>query len=225
MTDDLFTDEFRMVPTGKLLARVARARDAGDWRDAAPEWWACIARAKARVVYVVEGRALRGLIPRSRVDDLVQETLIRGARRLVVNLADLSEDAFFAAMVMVAKRECQTEGQKHKAAKGTTTSLDQPSGRSDDDDPAFDQLTAKEAARAWELGNRHRELAQAFDRLIPQLRDERARAILTADRVGGVSDDDLADQLGITKPNLQQIRSRALRELAQNQELRGLIDP
>lgn len=220
VSEDPFTDEFRLVATGKLLARVAQARAGGDWRTATAEWWSCVARAKERVVNVVDRYVVKGWIPAHEHTDVVHDALIRGARRLVENLEDLGENAFFAAMVQVAKYQCMDHAEAVMKRQMREKPLHQPAGWSNDDDPIsrYQADVAKKARDGWERDLELRELDQLFDRLVPQLRDERARKILVAARIGGISDADLAAQLDTSVNNVQQIRSRAFKEL------RGLID-
>lgn len=213
-------DEFRHVPTEKLLARVAQARANGDWKDASREWWSCIARARERVANVVGSRVGRDLVPAAREEDIIQDALIRGARRLVETLDDLSEGSFFAAMIEVAKKQCLDEGRKYAREK-KVRSIDGMSGWGDDGSEsgnAFDHATRKRAGLAFEIGEDQRDFERILDEAIPRLKDERARVILTSDREGGTTDAELAERLGISVPNLHKIRSRAM------QELRGLID-
>jgi len=217
---DVFTDEFRTVPTAKLLARVATARADGDWRAASAEWWSCIARARERVASVVDRYVAKGWIPKSQHADAVQEALIRGARRLVENLEDLGENAFFAGMVQVAKYQCMDHAEAEMKRQMRERSLDDPAPGRDEDEQRgrYDAALAKQARNDWERSLGAHDLQRLFDDLIPQLRDPRAQEIVEADRSGGPTDDEFAERLGTSTNNVQQIRSRAYKEL------RGLID-
>jgi RNA polymerase sigma factor (sigma-70 family) len=221
LSDDLFTDEFRKIPTAKLLARVAQARADGNWRTASPEWWSCIARAKERVVNVVDRYVAKGWIPRDQHGDVVQEALIRGARRLVENLEDLGENAFFAAMVQVAKFQCMDSAEAEMHRQMREKSLDRPASWAEDADEGTSQYQGaldKAARTGWERDFDARELRRQLDQLIPNLKDLRAREIVAADLDGGPTDAEFAEQFDTSVNNIQQIRSRAYKEL------RGLID-
>ena len=97
------SEEFRKIPTETLLRRVDAARAQGDWTTARREWEACIARARNRVVVVVDRYvyAKRWIVEADH-EDTVQDALIRAGRSLVHSLESLSEDSFFAAVVTVA---------------------------------------------------------------------------------------------------------------------------
>jgi len=208
-------DKFRTASIATLLRRVERARAGGDWTRAREEWEACLARARERVENVV-GRRYKGDDPEA----VVQEALIRAGAALVVNLDKLDPDAFFAAMVTLARYQCMDTNRSEQARRRHEPgSVDAPASWGDPDGAGrYD----REAAQ-WdrERAERLEEIADVAERVhdaIARLRDPRAKQIIASDLDGGVTDDALAATLGITTANLQQIRSRAVREL------RGLID-
>ena len=213
------SDQYRKLPTETLLRRVASARAAGDWTAARGEWEACIARARERVVNVVETYVAKGWIPRDMKEDVVQEALIRGARRLVRNLDSLAPDAFFAAMVRVAEFQCRDEGRRVMRREQHERSLDEPAGWSDDESAGrYDAALNREATSGWERAEDARDADRLFDELVPQLKNARARRIILMQRLG-IKDAQIAAELDISVANVHTIRSRALKEL------RGLIDP
>lgn len=218
------SDEFRKIPTAKLLQRVAEARDAGELDRVRGEWWACIARARARVEFQVDKAIhVKRLFPASERDDVVQKALERGARRLIQTLDDLSEGAFFAAMIKVAIFTCQDEGRAHVARdKHRGRSLDEAVG-DEDGQTLQDHLTEKQARREWDEVTTAGEYGEVIKRALGEL-SERERFVILAWQ-GGISDDGVAEHLQTSPNNVQQIRSRTLRKLSKNTELRGLIEP
>jgi RNA polymerase sigma factor (sigma-70 family) len=199
-------DPFRNVPTEALLQRVADARESGDWTAARGEWEACIARARERVVNVVDRYVAKGWIPRADHEDVVQEALIRGARSLVVNLRSLSADAFFAAMVRCADFQCRDVGRKVMRREQHERAADPP-----------EDWRPGDAGWSWQREQDLRETGALLDDLIAQLPDVRAQKLLVLQRLG-VGDAEIAGQLGISIANVHTIRSRALKHL------RGLMD-
>jgi RNA polymerase sigma factor (sigma-70 family) len=211
------SDRYRKLSTDLLLRRVAAARAAGDWTAARGEWEACITRARERVENVVRGRY--GGEDREAV---VQEALLRGSTKLIENLDRLDENAFFAAMVRVAYFQAHDSWRSEAAYRvHVAGSLDQPAANNPDDD-APGRFAKQEAREAHERAWRDEEATDAARRIqeaIEKLPDPRARKILTYDRLGGRTDAQIAEELGISVANVQTIRSRSLKRL------RGLIEP
>ena len=220
------SESFRKIPVSELLRRVAAARAAGDWKTAKGEWWASIARAIPRVEFKVDYFVHRKLVPSHRRDDLVQESLKVAARRLVHNLDKLDdEDAFFAAVVTATTFVCKTEGRNYKRDKQRMRSLDATTvGPDGDEVPAgmYGEI-ADQATASWQAEMDSLELGEALGRALRTL-TEKERAAFLGPHVG-VSDAELAHHFKTSPNNIQQIRSRTIRKLAQNKELRGLIDP
>lgn len=210
------SDPYRAMRTETLLRRVALARARGDWRSARAEWEACVARARVRVASVVD-RHYEG---DDDHEDVVQEALVRGGRSLVENLDDLGEPAFFAAMVQCAKYQCLDSNRSYRARKRHEAGSLDAGGRSDDETAAGrqDRLTAGEALERARRDEEARDASRRIDEALPRLRDPRARRIITYDRLGSLPDSQLAEAIGTSVANVQQIRSRALKEL------RGLIE-
>ena len=213
------SDSYRSTPTATLLHRVARARHAGDWREAENEWQACIARARERVVTVVDRYVAKGWIPRADRDDVVQDALLRGARALVENLESLDGGAFFAGMVRCAQFQALDAARRHIRREQHEKRLDAPSSWSTPDrDPGrYGAAAGRAAEERWRREDEIRTAEETLNELIPRLRDVRARKLLTLQRLG-VADARIAKQLDVSVANVQTIRSRALKEL------RGLID-
>jgi RNA polymerase sigma factor (sigma-70 family) len=216
------SDPYRTLPTQTLLRRVAVARARGDWTQARPEWHACIARAKPRVEAIVDIQVARALVPSAERDDVVQEALNRVARRLVHSLDKLTEDSFLSSVVTATKLQCIDHHRRRKVAtRGEAGSLDERAGwaEGESDRGRFDKAVAEQSTLEARREEEQIEAERAIADAIPRLNDPRARAILMADRVGSIPDDELARQLGVSTTNLYKIRSRAL------VELRGLIEP
>jgi RNA polymerase sigma factor (sigma-70 family) len=211
------SDRYRKLSTDLLLRRVAVARAAGDWTAARGEWEACVARARERVENVVRAR-YHG----EDADAVVQEALLRGSTKLVENLDRLDANTFFAAMVKVAWYQSQDSWRAEKAHRENVAgSLDQPAGNDPEDDAPgrFAKLQAREAHERARRGEEVADAARRVDEAIARLTDPRARKILTHDRLGGRTDAQIAEELGISVANVQTIRSRSLKKL------RGLIEP
>lgn len=218
------SDQYRQIPTDKLLRRVAAARAAGDWTTARGEWEACIARAMQRVGYVVERYVAKGWIPPDEREDTVHDALMRGAKALVENLDSLSEDAFFAGMVQVAKYQCMDAGRKHMRREQHEQQLDErDESDSDGRKGRHDDAVREQATADWHRDVRAGEIQDVLARALAQL-TERERKVVMSQRLG-ITDEELADEFETSTNNVQQIRSRALKKLRTNKELRGLIDP
>jgi len=213
------SDPYRQIPTEKLLRRVADARAAGDWTTARGEWEACIARARERVVNVVDRYVRKRWIPEADHEDVVQEALVRGSRALVKNLETLTEPTFFAAMITCAHRQCQDDGRKVLRRRKHEKSLDEPAGWSEEEPmPRYWREEARDAQRSYERGAGQRDLQHTLDDAIARVKNERWRKLLTLQRLG-VEDAQIAEELGISIANVHTSRHRAFKEL------RGLIDP
>jgi RNA polymerase sigma factor (sigma-70 family) len=213
------SDPLRTIPTRTLLRRVAQARADGDWRAARGEWHACIARARERVVIVVDRHVAKGWIPSAERDDVVQEALLRGARALVENLDSFDEGAFFAGMVQCAKYQALDAARTHMRRERREKPLAGGATESDPEGESGRHVAAanRAAEEHWRREAEIRTAGQTLDELIPRLRDARAHTLLTLQRLG-VPDREIAERLGVSLANVHTIRSRALREL------RGLID-
>jgi RNA polymerase sigma factor (sigma-70 family) len=218
------SDRFRKIPTEKLLQRVAEARAAGEWTTAREEWEACIARARARVVVVVDRYVyVKRWIPERDREDTVQDALIR-AGRLVNSQDSLSEDSFFAAVVTVADFQCRDAGRRQMRREQHEKALDEPASADPDDQRRRrDSDVGGKATADWHRDSRALDAADALERALSQL-GEKERAVVLGPKLG-VSDEELAERFETSVNNVQQIRSRAHRKLRQNKELRGLIDP
>jgi RNA polymerase sigma factor (sigma-70 family) len=219
------SDQFRKIPTDKLLRRVAEARAAGDWTAARSEWEACIARARERVVFVVDKYVyVKRWIPQSDHEDTVQDALIRAGKALVENMDSLGEDAFFAAVVQVAKYQCMDDARKHMRREQHEKALDEPvSSDAAEQRGRHDDAITAQATSDWQRDLRAVEVREALNRALSKL-SEKERVIVTAKHLG-LTDEELAERFETSVNNVQQLRSRALRKLRENKELRGLIDP
>jgi RNA polymerase sigma factor (sigma-70 family) len=211
-------DAYRHISTERLLRRVAEARAAGDWSTARGEWEACVMRARERVANVVDRYVAKGWIAGADHDDVVQEALVRGGRTLVHNLERLTEASFFAAMVRCADFQCRDDGRKLLRRRRHERSLDEPAGWSGDEPVGrYAREEAREARAAWEREAEQQDFDRRLGDAVARLRDERARRLLTLQRLGA-DDASIAQELGISVPYVHTMRYRALKEL------RGLID-
>jgi RNA polymerase sigma factor (sigma-70 family) len=201
-------ERVREQPTRMLLQDVARARAAGDWTAAKPQWEACIARARARVEIVVDGYVWKKWIRQADRDDVVQRALLRAARRLVVTLDSLEERAFFAAVAQCADFQCRDDARKELQRR--ESSLIPESW-----DDAGDAYGTGEVTEAELRYDREAEMNDASERVyaaLDKLPNPRRKKLLTMQLLGA-TDAMIAEELGTTTMNVHTMRLRALKDM------------
>lgn len=201
-----------MTPsTDFLLDRVARARAAGDFDAARPEWEQCVQRATDRVRTVV--RAFRtgngDPIPASERELVVNAALERAFFKMGGTLERFNETSFMAAMAKCAEFECHDQIRRMgRHAKRAAHSLDDP----DRAEPVAEaERRAADDEAAFEAAHR---IATAMERMSNA---KRRRAVEL--HTDGHEYEEIAAALGVTVANAYQLVSRGKRDL------RNLMEP
>src|SRR6185503_11738087 len=168
----------RMRPTGTSEAALVVAAQAGD-RDAVDE----LVTTYLPLVYNAVGRAVG---PRSDVDDIVQDTMLRALRDLP---ALRTPESFRAWLLTIAVRQVGTYRHRRTADSARTAMLDEAADIADDD---FDDLAILRLGLSGQRG----QAARAGRWLDPDNRT--VLSLWWLEAAGHLSRTDLAAALGST---------------------------
>jgi DNA-directed RNA polymerase specialized sigma24 family protein len=189
------------------LRRFAAARDAGDARRAKEHWEALLEANFDRVVALVSIQA-RGRLSAHERDEAVERAIAKIWRNMVSTFDGASMGEWVNAVKACAG--FAVADVQREAAR-----------RSRHQAPLDEGEEYRWASKAHEEHRREDERADARDFVawgLPQLKDARRRLVLERS-LDGVPAEEIAAELDVSLPNLYQLRSRGLKELAKLKEL------
>src|SRR4051794_15533748 len=194
----------------ELLRKFVECRDRADF-DGARHWWGKLVHENFdRVRGMVDARAHRyGLSPDER-EEAVSLALVKLWRNMVRTFRGTTMGEFVNSTKQLVEFAClQVQRDAARRTEHETT-LDMRG-----DEPAWkdDELAQQQHARDEERGDASDFVAWA----LPQLTNERRRRAVE-DMLDGVPAEDTAAELRVEMPNLYQLRTRGLKDLA---KLRG----
>jgi len=194
----------------ELLKKFVDCRDAADG-DGALHWWGRLVHDQFdRVRGMVDARASRyGLSPDER-EEAVSLALVKLWHNMVRTFKGTSMGEFVNSTKQLVEFACMQVQRDAARRTEHETTLDMRG-----DEPAWkdDELAQQQHARDEERGDASDFVAWA----LPQLTIERRRRAVE-DMLDGVPAEDTAAELGVEMPNLYQLRTRGLKDLA---KLRG----
>ena len=189
------------------LRRFVASRDAGDLQQARTHWEALLEANFDRVVALVSIQA-RGRLDRHERDDAVERAIVKVWRNMVSTFDGTSMGEWVNAV-----RAC---------AGFAVADVQRDAVRRNRRQSALDEAEEyRWASKAHEEHRRADERADAREFVawgLPQLKDERRRLVLERS-LDGVPAEEIAAELDVSLPNLYQLRSRGLKELAKLKEL------
>lgn len=189
------------------LRRFVASRDAGELREARAHWEALLEANFDRVVALVSIQARGRLNPHER-DDAVERAIVKIWRNMVSTFDGTSMGEWVNAV---------------KACAGfAVADVQRQAARRSKHQASLDEAEEyRWASKAHEEHRREHERADARDFVawgLPQLKDARRRLVLERS-LDGVPAEEIAAELDVSLPNLYQLRSRGLKELAKLKEL------
>jgi RNA polymerase sigma factor (sigma-70 family) len=189
------------------LKRFVAHRDGGDVAGARREWEALVEANFDRIAGLVALQA-RGRLSAHERDDAVQRAIVKVWRNMVSTFDGASMGEWVNAVracagfaVADVRREAARRSARERAL---------------DDAAEYRWVDASRQEH-----RREGERAEARDFVawsLPQMRDERRRLVVERS-LDGVPAEAIAAELSISLPNLYQLRSRGLRDLAKLKEL------
>lgn len=199
----------------QLVGVFARARDDGDRVRARAAWELLVVRSVDRVRTVVRAFRFPGhpsvTIPRDEVEDVTQDALLRVLRKLTLRGSSIGE--FRAAVVTVARYQCQDHC---RAAMSRDKHL---AGSLEDTYEGDEGPVSRFNAALGRLGGARRDRDEAarddlflLRAVLPELASEDQRAVLRL-TMEGHSSREIADTLGFTPANVDQLRKRGIDNL------------
>jgi RNA polymerase sigma factor (sigma-70 family) len=196
------------------LRRFAACRDAGDAAGARAWWEALVEDNYDRVTAMVAVWGRGGRLSADEQEDAVQRALWKVWLKLVGTFEGIHMGEWVNAVRACVNFACLDVQREAAERSRRTTSLDAPwPGEDPDAAPRNEWHAAEEAHRRAAEQDAAREfLAYA----LPQL-DSRRRLVVER-TLDGVPGEDIAAEIGVTKDNLYQLRSRGLKDLARLKE-------
>jgi DNA-directed RNA polymerase specialized sigma24 family protein len=189
------------------LRRFVAARDAGELEAARRHWEVLLESNFDRVVALVSLQARGRLDPHER-DEAVERAIVKVWRNMVSTFDGRSMGEWINAV-----RAC---------AGFAVVDVQREAARRSKRQRSLDELEEHRwASRAHEEHRRERERADAREFVawgLPQLKDARRRLVLERS-LDGVPAEAIAAELDVSLPNLYQLRSRGLKELAKLKEV------
>jgi RNA polymerase sigma factor (sigma-70 family) len=189
------------------LRRFVACRDAGDVAGAHREWEALVESNFDRIAGFVTLQARGRLSPQER-DDAVQRAIVKVWRNMVSTFAGTSVGEWVNAV-----RTC---------AGFAVVDVQREAARRSSREIALDE--AQEYQWSDVAHQEHRrggERADARDFVawsLPQMHNDRQRVVIERS-LDGVPAEEIAAELAVSLPNLYQLRSRGLKDLAKLKEL------
>jgi RNA polymerase sigma factor (sigma-70 family) len=212
-------NDFRTFPIESLLRRVAVARRNGDVLAAKPEWDACVIRMTPRVRAAVKAfRTVHGDRVASHDHEVVvNDALERACRRMIHTLDSLDERSFKAAITTCAYNACHDHFRRlGQQLKGIAGSLDEPAF-DDGEGNRFDGDLAREAELRQADDEAAFDAGHRIESAIQHMKHDRRRKAVEL-RELGLEYEEVADALGTSVQNAQQLYSRGLKDM------RGLME-
>ncbi len=193
------------------LRRFLAARRAGDAVAMRRSWEEIVISLFDRMDGIVAATH-RGRLDDEEHEVAVQLALVRVSERLVHTFAGTSMGELVNATKTLARGICIDVQRSAVRTRRRSRSLDAGWSADADDRPSA-VWEADEAAARFERAERDAD-AQAFlDWALPQLRGRRRDVVERTFRGDGLPE--ICDELGLTRDNAYQLRSRGLRDLAE----------
>ncbi len=196
-----------IVDDEERLKRFVARRDVGDVAGARREWEALIEADFDRIAGLVALQA-RGKLSAHERDEAVQRAIVRVWRNMISTFAGTSVGEWINA-VRTCAGFAVADVQREAARRS-------------------ERETALEAAAEYRwsavAGQEHRREAERADARgfvewsLPQMRNARQRLVVERS-LDGVPAEEIAAELAVSLPNLYQLRSRGLKDLAKLKEL------
>jgi RNA polymerase sigma factor (sigma-70 family) len=189
------------------LRRFVACRDAGDMAGARRAWEALVEANFDRVVAMVALQG-RGRLSAQERDEAVQRAIVKVWRNMVSTFDGSSVGEWVNAVrtcVGFACADVQREAARRSAREAA---LDEQA-----------EYRWREVAESEHRRGAERADARGFVEWgLPQLRDQRRRLVIERS-LDGVPAEEIAAELAVSLPNLYQLRSRGLKDLAKLKEL------
>jgi RNA polymerase sigma factor (sigma-70 family) len=189
------------------LRRFVACRDAGDVAGAHREWEALVESNFDRIAGFVALQARGRLSPQER-DDAVQRAIVKVWRNMVSTFEGTSVGEWVNAVrtcagfaVVDVQREAARRSQRE-------TALDEAQ------EYRWSHVADQEHRRDGERADARDFVAWS----LPQMHDARQRTVIERS-LDGVPAEEIAADLAVSLPNLYQLRSRGLKDLAKLKEL------
>jgi RNA polymerase sigma factor (sigma-70 family) len=200
---------------GEHLRRFVAARAKGDAAEMRRWWEELVIDFNDRMGNIVE------LVHRGRLDDeeheiAVQMSLTRFSRRLIDTFEGESMGELVNACKTLARGICidvQRTSIRYREREGL--SLDD-GWSADAEERVTPRWEADEAGRRYEREQRSAEVEDFLDWALPRLGDDRRRVVELT--FHGATIAEIMDELGITRDNAYQLRSRGMKDLKRLKE-------
>jgi len=191
------------------LRRFVAARRAGDAAAAERHWTALVEANFDRVRGFVDLWARGGRLSPDEREDATSLALVKLWHNMVHTFEGATMGEWVKATRACAEFACRDVQRRAAQAHARTA----PLAEDEAGEWRLAELAREHARRAEEAG----EARSFLDWALPRL-DPRRRAVLEL-TLEGVPADEIADRLDLSMPNLYQLRSRGLRDLAKLKEL------
>ena len=191
------------------LRRFVAARRAGDAAAAARHWTALVEANLDRVCGLVDLWARGGRLSADEREDATSLALVKLWRNMVHTFEGATMGEWVNATRACVEFACRDVQRRAARAHARTAPLEEDEAG----DRQLAELAREQARRAEEAGEARSFVDWALPRLEP-----RRRAVLEL-TLEGVPADEIAARLDVSMPNLYQLRSRGLRDLAKLKEL------
>lgn len=192
--------------------RFVTARDAGDASAAAASWERLVVAHRDRVeiwVSVWKHPTNGQRIPRSDVEDVLQDALIRATVKLLRNFYGSSLGEFRAALKTCTERAAHDAWRRWvRHDKQAAGSIDEPLGETGDAGRYDANIAAEDPERGIERLDAHLTIS----RCLPLVPNEKQRAVLQMD-MDGYPDDEIAQTIGVSVDYVYKLRERATKKL------------
>jgi DNA-directed RNA polymerase specialized sigma24 family protein len=196
------------------LRRFVACRDAGDG-EGARRWWEELVEANFdRVVGMVAIQGRGGRLSRHEQEEAVQRAVLKIWQHMVSTFEGASVGEWVNAVKTCVGFACMDVQREAARRTRREPSLDETV----DDVPRYEWRVA-ELAQSEHRRDGEREDARGFVAWgLPQMKNDRQRLVIERS-LDGVPAEAIAAELAVSLPNLYQLRSRGLRDLALLKEL------
>jgi RNA polymerase sigma factor (sigma-70 family) len=189
------------------LRRFVACRDAGDMAGARRAWEALVEANFDRVVAMVALQG-RGRLSAQERDEAVQRAIVKVWRNMVSTFDGSSVGEWVNAVRTCAGFACADVQREAARRSAREAALDEQA-----------EYRWREVAESEHRREAERADARGFVEWgLPQLRDKRRRLVIERS-LDGVPAEEIAAELAVSLPNLYQLRSRGLKDLAKLKEL------
>ena len=189
------------------LRRFVACRDAGDVAGAR-RWWEELVESNFDRIAAMVALQARGRLSAHERDEAVQRAIVKIWRNMVSTFAGTSMGEWVNSVRTCASFACADVQREAARRTRREAALDEAS-----------DYQWREAAQQEHRRDGERADARGFvEWSLPQMRNERQRLVIERS-LDGVPAEEIASELAVSLPNLYQLRSRGLKDLAKLKEL------